>query len=115
MDEENSAKTDAKSTKKQMFVKGGAPGPGRKKVKDRPPVSLQEMESLVQGDLRSKDPKIRHAATKLLIILKAKMEEQKKDLPVLTSEAWAFYSAKVDDLTIEDAEYHEVDGNEDDS
>lgn len=111
-EKKNESKTKPETPVKPMFTPGGKGGPGRGKVKARPPVSLQEMVSLVQGDLRSRDPKIRHAATKLLIILRSKMEEQKKEGSVLTPEAWAFYNAKVEDLVVEDEEYVEVDDDD---
>jgi hypothetical protein len=64
---------------KGRFLPGGPGGPGRKA---RKPITLAEIEQSLQDDLRNKDPKIRHNATKLLLLLKkAQLNEDESDKP----------------------------------
>ena len=66
---ENTTENDCK-TKPKLFVKGGPGGPGRGKKKPHERLSLDEIEGLLQKDLRSSDHKVRHNATKLLLMLR---------------------------------------------
>jgi hypothetical protein len=69
---------------KKLFQKGGAPGPGRGKKKPLKPITLEEIEQRLQSDLAHKDPKIRHAATKLLLVLKkTKLDDGPEELTML--------------------------------
>ena len=67
---------------KGQFAKGWAGGPGRGK-KNQKKISIDEIELALQQDLRSKDPKIRHPAVKLLLMLKRQMKEPEDDTPIL--------------------------------
>jgi hypothetical protein len=49
------------------FLPGSPGGPGRKTLK---PISLSAIEMNLQQDLKSTDAKIRHNATKLLLLLR---------------------------------------------
>jgi hypothetical protein len=60
---------------KKLFQKGGLPGPGRGKKKPFKPITIEQIERSLQQDLRSRDPKIRHPAVKLLLTLKKQSEE----------------------------------------
>ena len=72
---ENDNKRDAKG----RFLPGSPGGPGRK---TRKPITLAEIEESLQDDLRNKDPKVRHNATKLLLLLKkAQLDIDDKDQP----------------------------------
>ena len=52
---------------KGRFLPGSPGGPGRKA---RKPISFSDIEQNLQDDLKSTDAKIRHNATKLLLLLK---------------------------------------------
>jgi len=65
--DESVSNGNLKRDPKGRFLPGGPGGPGRKA---RKPITLAEIEQSLQGDLREKDPKIRHNATKLLLLLK---------------------------------------------
>jgi hypothetical protein len=66
----DTGKKTAAETKKKLFVKGGAPGPGRGHKKKKARKTFSEIEDMLFRDLESSDPKIRHAATKLLLQLR---------------------------------------------
>ena len=52
------------------FKTGDSPGPGRGHKKPVKPLTIEQIELALQLDLKSKDPKIRHPATRLLLQLK---------------------------------------------
>jgi hypothetical protein len=69
-------KKDDKRDEKGRFEKGYSGGPGRgRKRKSARSVSLEEIEGYLLPDLKSRDPKVRHPATRLLIALKNKMPD----------------------------------------
>ncbi len=72
--EENNSNNESQNNKK-LFRKGGLPGPGRGKKKPPKPLTLLEIEGELQKDLRNSDPKIRHNATKIYLMLKKQMGE----------------------------------------
>jgi len=54
---------------KGQFVKGNQGGPGRSNTSIQS-LSLEDIERALAKDLKSRDPKIRHPATRLLLTLK---------------------------------------------
>ena len=68
---------------KKLFQKGGLPGPGRGKKKPLKPMPVEEIEQSLQQDLRSRDPKIRHPAIKLLLLIKKQRKEPDNKQTVL--------------------------------
>ena len=76
---ENDNKGNPKRDAKGRFLPGSPGGPGRKA---RKPITLAEIEESLQDDLRNKDPKVRHNATKLLLLLKkAQLNTDDSDQP----------------------------------
>jgi hypothetical protein len=61
---------------KGQFKSGNPGGPGRGKRKPSKPMTYEDIELLLQPDLKDSDPKVRHTATRLLIALKNKMPGQ---------------------------------------
>ena len=99
MDEENIDENESETTKK-LFVKGGAPGPGRGNKKPSKRVTFEEIEGWLQDDLKNRDPKIRHSATKLLMILRDKMEKQNQgNVNVIPPIVLELLNAKADQIT----------------
>lgn len=95
---------------KKLFQKGGLPGPGRGKKKPLEPLTLKQIEVGLQKDLLNSDPKIRHGATRLLIMLKKKSDESPNNPAIdpLVQQALQGYT---DDLfSVEDIQ--EVDEND---
>ena len=74
--------TDQIRDKKGRFISGSKGGPGRGKKKQKK-ISIDEIELALQQDLRSRDPKIRHPAVKLLLMLKRQMKEPEDDTPII--------------------------------
>ena len=75
-------------TKGKLFQEGGLPGPGRGHKSDKPeiqakPLTMDDIESALQQDLSSKDPKVRHPATRLLLALKKQVGQQDADSTVM--------------------------------
>ena len=76
-----------KRDEKGRFRKGYSGGPGRGQRKPSKPMTYEDIELLLQPDLKDSDPKVRHTATRLLIAIKNKMPDQQDgsvfDDPVL--------------------------------
>ena len=73
---------DNKRGKNGRFKKGYSGGPGRSRKEPSKPLTYEDIELLLQSDLKDSDPKVRHTATRLLIALKNKMPDQ-DDGPIL--------------------------------
>ena len=83
-----SKESKGKTTEKRLFQKGGKPGPGRGhklNKSDSPvkPVTMADIENALQQDLQSKDPKVRHPATRLLLALKKQVGQSDADATVM--------------------------------
>jgi hypothetical protein len=99
-DEKNGEKKDEKRDKKGQFKKGHSGGPGRGKKKPLKPVTFEEIEGWLQDDLKNRDPKIRHSATKLLMTLRDKIEKQSQgNVSAIPPEVMQFMDRKADDVT----------------
>ena len=72
---------DEKRDKKGRFKKGysGGPGRGNRNLK---PLTYEDIELLLQSDLRDSDPKVRHTATRLLIAIKNKMPDPNNEAKI---------------------------------
>ena len=71
-----------------VYKVGDKPGPGRGHKVDKPeiqakPLTMNDIESALQIDLSSKDPKVRHPATRLLLALKKQVGQQDADSTVM--------------------------------
>jgi hypothetical protein len=75
MSKKKGAKKDSGRDEKGRFKPGysGGPGRGNRNLK---PLTYEDIELLLQSDLKDSDPKVRHTATRLLIALKNKMPDQ---------------------------------------
>ena len=96
----NEEKTEHK-TEKRPFTKGGPGGPGRGKTKSVKWITLEEIEGLLQLDLRSKDWKVRYAATKLLLALRRQSQDTGNET-VIDPAIRALLGDKLDDLLADD-------------
>ena len=81
-------KASKEKTTDKLFKEGGKPGPGRGHKVDKPeiqakPLTMNDIESALQQDLQSKDPKVRHPATRLLLALKKQVGQQDADSTVM--------------------------------
>ena len=76
------ANTDQKRDEKGRFVSGSKGGPGRGNRKQKK-ISIDEIELALQQDLRSKDPKVRHPAVKLLLMLRRQEKKPDADTEIL--------------------------------
>ena len=98
---ENNEQSSDQNNKK-LFQKGGLPGPGRGKKKPPKPLTLEQIEGELQKDLRNSDPKIRHNATKIYLMLKKQMGEVGNDQTIDPS-VYAALQGYTDDLfSVED-------------
>jgi hypothetical protein len=92
---------------KKLFQKGGLPGPGRGKKKPLKPLTFAEIEQFLQSDLRSSDSKVRHNATRLLLMLKRQQvseSDNSQTLDPVVKEALSAYAGYL----FEDPEVEEV-------
>ena len=87
MTEENGNKAAEKRDEKGQFIKGSSGGPGRGRRRPSKPLTYEDIELLLQSDLKDSDPKVRHTATRLLIAIKEKMPNQ-DEKPVLEPEVY---------------------------
>jgi len=113
--DESDNKGDSKRDAKGRFLPGSPGGPGRKA---RKPITFSDIEQSLQDDLRDKDPKIRHNATKLLLLLKkAQANEKEPNQPsILDPRLQQVFSAAMAGI-LEDpdvTEVVEVEGGEED-
>jgi len=65
------------------FKAGDKPGPGRGNKKPVKPLTIEQIELALQLDLKSKDPKVRHPATRLLLALKKQIGQLEADNDVI--------------------------------
>ena len=91
------ANTDQIRDEKGRFVSGSKGGPGRGNRKQKK-ISIDEIEQALQQDLRSKDPKIRHPAVKLLLMLKRQSKEPENDTSILDPVLQRMYDYCFDSL-----------------
>ena len=76
------ANTDQIRDEKGRFVSGSKGGPGRGNRKQKK-ISIDEIEQALQQDLKSKDPKVRHPAVKLLLMLRRQENKPDADTEIL--------------------------------
>ena len=76
------ANTDQIRDEKGRFISGSKGGPGRGNRKQKK-ISIDEIELALQQDLRSKDPKVRHPAVKLLLMLRRQENKPDADTEIL--------------------------------
>jgi hypothetical protein len=87
---------------KKLFQKGGLPGPGRGKKTPLEPLTLEQIEASLQKDLSNSDPKIRHNATKIYLMLKKQMGESKKNQAIDPNVQQALQGYTDDLFSVED-------------
>ena len=84
----------------------GGPGRGNKKQKK---IGIDEIELALQQDLRSKDPKIRHPAVKLLLMLRRQENKTDADSEILDPDLQRMYDqcfgSLQDDVEVIDDEF----------
>ena len=95
---------------KKLFQKGGLPGPGRGKKKPLEPLTLEQIEAGLQKDLLNSDPKIRHGATRLLIMLKKQTGESPNNPAIdpLVQQALQGYTTDLFDDDIVEADEDDI-------
>jgi hypothetical protein len=99
--EENNSNNESQNDKK-LFQKGGLPGPGRGKKKPLKPLTLEQIEAGLQKDLLNSDSKVRHGATRLLIMLKKQTGESPNN-PAIDPQVQQALQGYTDDLfSVED-------------
>ena len=101
------AYTDQKRDEKGCFLPGNSGGPGRGNRKQKK-ISIDEIELALQQDLRSKDPKVRHPAVKLLLMLKRQENKPDADTeidPVLRRIYDQCFGSLDDDVEVIDDEF----------
>lgn len=100
-------KKDEKRDEKGRFKKGFSGGPGRGKKSLRK-LTIEEVELALTEDLRSKDPRVRLPATRLLLQLKRQFPDQ-DDRPLLDPSVQRYIDSKAVDLgsdpAVIDADY----------
>jgi len=92
-EEKNGEKRGEKRDEKGQFKKGHSGGPGRGFKNPSKPLTYEDIELLLQSDLKDSDPKVRHTATRLLIALKHKMPDP-DDQPVLSPEVYKLLTSR---------------------
>lgn len=113
-DGKNGTKNGEETTNKPgLFVKGGAPGPGRGHKKessielDGKPLTYADIESYLRPDLQDTDPAVRHRAVRLLIAIKNK-EPDPVNSDTLDPDVLKWMQDKADSVCVIDDDYEEV-------